>query len=232
MRLENIDPDNQPSELSRALLIESAINRNGQAPKSMEAPNLRITNSQSTALITSDNFLFLPFIYNSNDEIEGIYLQIEGADNYWEIPFTPQNIGQNTAEVLSIGIPANVIDGEFFINYQLFDETGSTGNNRILTTTIELPQDYCADGRPFPRVEGTDGVFNQSYSFGEKAGFISIQFNTFSIPDRLDVRYNNEWIRSTGELLSGNAPPIKECASVVPGDCIFRRWLPWTAKWI
>ena len=29
------------------------------------------------------------------------------------------------------------------------------------------------------------------------------------IPDRLDVRYNNEWIRSTGELLSGNAPPSK-----------------------
>ncbi len=217
-KLKTIDPDTQPSELSRALLIENAINHPGQAPQSMGLMDLQITNSQKTALITSDNFLFLPFVYSSNNKIAGVYLQIEGADNYWEIPFEPQNLGQSTAEVLSIGIPANVVDGEFFIDYHLFDGGGNTGNTRVLATTVELPQDYCADGPPFPKVEGADGVYNQSFAFGEERGFISIEFNTFSIPDRLDVRYNNEWIRSTGELLSGSAPPIKECKNVVPGD--------------
>lgn len=217
-KLENIDPDTQPSELSRALLIENAINHDGAAPAAMGVADLSITNAQSTALVTSDNYLFLPFIYNPNEEILGVYLQIEGADNYWEIPFTPQEIGERAAEVLSIGIPANVIDGQFFIDYELFGESGSTGNFRTMATTVELPQDYCGDGVAFPRVEGEDGVFNQSYSFGDEAGFVTIEFNTFTVPDRLDLRYDNQWIRSTGQLLQGNAPPIKECRDVVPGD--------------
>jgi hypothetical protein len=220
IKLDKIDPDEHPSELSRALLIKNGINHRGSIPTVELSYDLTITNSQTSALITPDNFLFVPFIYESTPDANGVYLQIEGADNYWEIPIRAENIGNKIAEVLSIGVPENVIDGSFYLNYTIFGKTGKTGNIKSLRTTVELPEDYCSDGSSFPQVEGSDGIAVKSYIFGDEPGFISIEFDTYSVPDRVDIRYGNEWIRSTGQLLSNAdpVPPIKECSDVTADD--------------
>jgi hypothetical protein len=220
IKLRIIDPDDHPSELSRALLIENGINRNGNIPEAEQSYDLSILNAQNSALITPDNFLFIPFIYEATSDGAGVYLQIDGADNYWEIPVQPGNIGERVAEVLSIGVPENVIDGTFYLNYTIFGNSGKIGGFRSLKTTVELPEDFCTDGSSFPKVEGNDGIVVKSYTFGDEPGFFSIEFDTYTVPDRVDIRYGNEWVRSTGTLLSNTspAPPIKECSDVSDGD--------------
>jgi hypothetical protein len=61
-------------------------------------------------------------------------------------------------------------------------------------------------------------LVNHSLTFGDKVGWITIDYDTYTVPDRIDVRYNNKWVASTGSVLSGNSPPTKLCSSVTAGD--------------
>ena len=225
--LVEINPLEDPSAFSRSLLIEGGKNRNGDVPTTNEPSELVISKSQPSATVSSDNFLFIPFLATSSEGARGVYLQIEGADNYWEIPLSSRadsasssskNSTNTFTEVLSIGIPENVQEGIFNISYQLFGSNGKTGAAAMLKTNVTFPIDYCESGEQIGQVEGQDGISAQSYSLGDDPGFITIDYETFTVPDRVDIRYNKQWIRSTGELLAGAAPPIKECANVVAGD--------------
>ena len=134
--LDHIDPSESPSELSRAFVIPNAVNRNGAAPASNEFQTLKINTWQASASITADNYLFIPFLMDDNQEVKGVYLQVEGADNYWEIPIES---GADIAQVLSVGVPANVTEGQFSVDYRLFGSGGSIGNTVRLNTVVTLP---------------------------------------------------------------------------------------------
>ncbi|MEM8585617.1 MAG: hypothetical protein AAGF87_15165 [Bacteroidota bacterium] len=217
----SIDPIEDPSAFSRSLLINNAVNIEGDIPELESDFNFDILNAQQSATVSVNNFLFLPFIYNADNDTEGLFLQIDGADNYWRISFESDTLEGRSSRVVSVGIPENVKEGSSIINYKLFGAGGSSsGQMRSLFTEIEQPQSFCMDGTTVGLVEGADGITNKTFKLGMDPGFISIDFNTFVVPDRVDIRYNGQWIRSTGSLLSNSnpQPPIKECSRVTPGD--------------
>ena len=83
-------------------------------------------------------------------------------------------------------------------------------------TNVIFPVDYCENGNQIGTISGRDGISVHTYSLGDTPGFVEIKFDTYIIPDRIDIRYNREWVRSTGKLLDKNtpSPPIKECDQV------------------
>ncbi len=228
--LVEINPEKDPSSFSKSLLIKGGINYKGEAPFTNETSELNIIKSQPTATVATDNYLFVPFVAKLSNDAQGVYLQVEGADNYWKIPinnninkvrsdFTKVNsTSTQLTEVLSIGIPENIQAGLFNIYYKLFDSNSKIGNATSLEAKVIIPVDYCKNGDQIGKVEGKDGISAQTYSLGDTPGFVEIKYETYNIPDRIDIRYNKQWIRSTGDLLGIEAPPIKQCDAVVSGD--------------
>lgn len=211
-----IDPGTQKSQLSKSLQIIGS-NKPGASPQEQSPGTIQINYSSRSASVTSDNTLFIPFIYQAQDKLAGVYLQIEGADNYWEIPISTDN---DKAHVLSVGIPGNVLNGKFNISYRPYDAQGRVGKAQKLPTTIVAAESSCGKGNGFPRVEGNDGITVRSYDLGEVPGKVKISWNTFTIKDRVDIRYGNQWIGSTDDVLlaPNEAPPAKDCDDVTTGD--------------
>lgn len=210
-----IDPATQPSELSRAFKVVNGLNKAGNAPAYSTASDLLITNYQPKALITADNYLFIPLVGQASEVVNGIYFQVEGADNYWVVNTA---LAADKSQVISIEVPASVLNGDFEILYGLKGVNGGIGKPVKLKAEVISPIEYCSNGRTPQTIEGEDGLVSYSFDFGDKVGWITIDYETYSIPDRIDVRYNKKWIASTGNLLSTNTPPIKLCSSVTSGD--------------
>lgn len=210
-----IDPDTDKNRLSEALQIKGALKK-GNIPSAL-GNGAKIYSSVPTASVTPDNIVFIPFVHSFGNALRGIYLKVAGADTYWETPVStdPNNIG-----LIALGLPENVIDGVFDLEYAVFDNAGNVSHPVSMSITVNLPIDYCNGSTPDDWVEGADGITNATYELGKSPGWVIIEFDTYSVPDRIDLRYGHEWIRSTGNLLD-NAdprPPVKPCDQVVPGD--------------
>lgn len=211
-----IDPDTDKNELSEALLLKGS-RKKGEAPSSTGS-GAGIFNHVPTASVTPDNIVFIPFVHSAGSAIRGVYLQVVGADSYWDVPVPadPNNIG-----IVALGLPDNVIDGVFEVQYAVYDQSGNIGQPVLMNITVNLPVVFCEQNiSSFDWVEGNDGITNVTYELGDTPGWVTIEFDTYTVPDRLDLRYGSQWIRSTGDLLD-NAdprPPLKPCDQVVAGD--------------
>ncbi|HYF67311.1 MAG TPA: hypothetical protein VD884_04205 [Ohtaekwangia sp.] len=196
-----------------AALKVQGTNKNGDAPQptfTQAAPT--ITNSQSSASITSNNNLYVPFTVSSTDGFSGIYLQVENelnelADSYWQIPLSG-NAGDGQI-VLPVGIPANVEPGIFVIYYSLYTSGGDVSEIASLEVEIVESQNSCEDGSVME--SGSDGLTIRSYSF-DRNGTISLTYDMYDAPDRMDIFVNQNWVAGTGSSLSsGTTPPASEC---------------------
>ncbi len=218
-----INPATQASEFSRSLGI-SGSNVFGPIPTSTPNSGINIVTSASSASVTNGNSLFVPYVFtiNTSTQISGIYLQIVGADNYWNIPITiSSSSGSYYSYVLDIPIPTNILNGNFSIIYYLYDSKGGISVPIRMNAGIVSTVDYCGSNgtQNLSQVSGSDGITVRSYNFGDTAGWIYIDYNTYSVPDRLDVKYNGDWVASTGNVLKNNeTPPIKLCSQVTSGD--------------
>lgn len=223
----DIDPTTDASALSRSFIIDGE-NLKGEIPETnTSSSSVAIAFFQESASITNDNELFVPLGFN-NTNIDGILLSVIGADNYWKIPLkqsktsskkhtASRKVDDNTF-VLSIGVPDNILNGSFKLSYKLFNNAGEIGTAKELNVAIISPESLCADGATLGSEDGRDGISVRTYILGESPGWVSIYYNTFTIKDRLDVKYDGEWIRSTGRLIGTNAPPIKLCSEATPAD--------------
>ncbi|MBU1819991.1 MAG: hypothetical protein KKG00_00580 [Bacteroidetes bacterium] len=222
---DSIDPGTQPSDLTKALKINGKL-KSGGLLAGVNDPSFRIEKYQPSASVTSDNSLFVPFVYTigSIQKLKGIYLQVEGADVYWDIPYQPSKarLGDVNANperngfVLDVGIPAHILAGNFRIFYQLYDDKGKASEPVPMQVGIVQPVDFCANGgTTLGLVKGQDGMTVRSYELGNKAGWVTIRYNTFTVKDRIDIQYAGEWVRSTGQLLEkGQTPPVGQCNNV------------------
>lgn len=201
---KNIDPATNPSGFSRALKIEGS-NESGNMPLN---PNnaLTINQAQKEATVSKGSTLYIPFTFTSQSPIVGVFLQVVGADNFWKIPAKNTQTAAGTY-IFSINIPKNILDGSASITYAAYDGNGKTTNRVEMNTEITPTQTVCVAGEPF-RVSGSRGLYQKTLSLGNKAGVVTIYYNMYVLPDRLDIRYNGQWVASTGRI----GPPTKSQA--------------------
>jgi hypothetical protein len=210
-----IDPSTQPGPLNRALGVNGS-NKSGSLPSESSNSATYFVSTQSSASISPDNDFYLPFVFESNNSLQGIYLSIVGADNYWDIPVN--DTGSNV-HVESIGIPQNVAEGEFTFEYRLYDASGNVSTSAMLRTSVVALQTLCGPNQQTISVSGNDGVDAKDYNLGNKAGWVTLTCDMYSVPDRIDIKYNGDWIRSTGTLMGrGQNPPAKQCGQLTSGD--------------
>ncbi len=211
-----IDPSN-PDKLSGVLIINGDVKQgNPPAPSSdFDAPD--VDNNQTSASSTVDNTLYLPFTYESASTLSsgygGCYIQVEGARTYWDIP-PPSSITPLSGQlIIPVGIPSNVDIGTFTLLYCIYDPLGRVSN--ILQTTVTIaPPGECPANE-----SGSDGLTIFTVDLGNQSGIVTISYDTYSIPDRVDVFYNDRWVDGTGNSLSsGQFPPALDCDDATPAD--------------
>jgi len=211
-----IDPASQPDELCRALAISGA-NSEGAPPPASSGAAPQFIAVQASASVTADNTLYLPFGYSSSVEIIGLYISVAGAQNYWDVDLA--GAGTRGTKVIPIGIPAEVLPGDFELTYQLHDAAGSVSTAGVLPTSV-VPS-AAGNGGPitFARVEGSDGLTVRTYALGSSSGRVSLAWETYDVPDRIDIRAGGKWVKSTGTLLDQlGAPPILDCSDAASAD--------------
>jgi hypothetical protein len=203
-----IDP-NDPNAIAGALIISGSVTTGTPPPTSTLPGAPVVSGNQSSATVSNDNTLYLPFNYATTSGggagYGGCYVQVNGASTYWDIPYTG-GTPQNGQIIIPVGIPANVGNGNFCLTYCIYDNNNQVSN--LIQTCIEVaPAKNCPGSE-----SGSDGLTIFTYDLGPVSGNVSIDYNTYSVPDRIDIFYNNTWIDGTGSSLNtGQFPPVMDC---------------------
>jgi hypothetical protein len=208
-----VDPLKNRDLLGKILVIDNATNQNGTPPAPTTSTSTpKITNSQNSASVTANSKIFIPFTFSGTTSIAGIYLSVDGSGNYWKIniPGGPSS-GQI---VLPVGIPANVTVGNFSMTYCLFTANGLVSQPVTLDAEIVDINTSCT-GNVYE--SGSDGLTVRSYTYAT-GGTLSIKYNMYTAPDRMDIFLDGTWVAGTGSSISSSqAPPASNCSSPSAG---------------
>ncbi len=210
-----VDPSD-PDDVSRVLIIPGANSVDGQPPSPSSTPGTpTISNNQTSASVVSGNTLYLPFNFNSSNDgtggYAGCYVQVDGASSYFDIP-EDNPTSSDGLVVLPVGIPDNITEGEFCLSYCIYDADNRVSNVLSTCITIGSLQECPAFN------SGSSGLTIASYDLGDEAGIVEIEYDTYFIPDRIDVFYDNEWVGGSGSAISiSDIPPVSQCNDGVDG---------------
>ncbi|MEQ9465982.1 MAG: hypothetical protein RLN88_01150 [Ekhidna sp.] len=200
----DVDPSDADA-LSGVLLIPGSQSVSGQPPAPSTAPGApTVSNNQTSATVVADNTLYLPFNFESAQGYGGCYVQVNGASSYFDI--ADGNSAQDGLLVIPVGIPAGVQNGDFCLTYCIYDNSGQVSN--LLQTCVTVgPIQECP-----AFTSGSDGLTIATYDLGETAGTSTITYDMYSVQDRVDVFYNDQWIGGSGSSISSASfPPVSSC---------------------
>lgn len=211
-----INPEDDPNGFSQALRIDGDT-LTGLIPESNNS-SVTIINFQNDAALSSGTTLFLPFNYieNVSDAISGINIQVEGASHYYKVDKNAFRFSSSVSEnyksvVIPIEVPEYITAGNAKLNYAAVDNQGRSSN--MVNTRLQVGETVSACVPGGFSTTGSSGLYVQTLQLGDSTGTVNIRYNTFTIPDRMDIRYNNEWVGSTaGSLLGADEiPPSSIC---------------------
>jgi hypothetical protein len=189
-----IDPTTQKDLLCKSLRL-NGNNIDGKMPVGQGGiGTATVTNNPTAVEISAGILLYIPYSVNDTNKVCKLYLQVEGANNYWETKMLIDPTSKKP--YFSILIPKFVHEGDFKFVYSITDCNGSTS---ILysTRTVVKPIADCNT-----TIRGAYGITVRSFDLGAKGGLACFNYDMFTIPDRLDIRYNGQWVKSTGTLLN------------------------------
>lgn len=210
-----VDPSN-PNAIAGVLVIGGSKNNGNPPPQSNSSTAPNVFNSVNSASVVRNNTVYLPFNFETSPGATqgygGCYVQVLGANTYWNIPGS-SNTYLDGQIILPVGIPANVLEGEFTLVYCIYDNTGQVSN--ILSTLVRVGEPEDCPGYAY----GNDGLTILTYNLGNSAGTVEVDWDTYSVPDRIDVFLGNQWVDGTGNALApGEFPPMLSCGDAEPSD--------------
>lgn len=140
--------------------------------------------------------------------VDSLFFTIDGSIGHWAVPFTRTG-NSFRFEFL---IPRTVRKGEFCLQFKVLVKASG---RRFLSKpgkvcVIDPPTILCSDS-----LQGITGItpllLIKKMVLSEKKGKVVFLWNTFVIPDRFDIKYNNEFVVSSGTLLKEGEVP--NCSS-------------------
>lgn len=196
-----IDPSTQTSLLCQSLRM-AGINRDGEMPVGASGTTVLVSHPDAIE-ISAGILLYLPFTLTDPDLVCQLYIQVEGADNYWETLLTKDpTSGQPFFEIL---IPRFVREGQFEFVFSVEDCNGNISPAYFTQTTVK-PTANCDEN-----ISGAVGITVRVFDMGDESGIARVQYEMYDIKDRLDLKYDGEWIASTGDLFNENVV-IPDCS--------------------
>ena len=200
-----------PQDLQNALKIFQSSLVKGDLPES-SGGNYSLSASINSIQVNSGGAVILPLIYTGENNIKKVYIQVSGADGYFSV--TPTSVaGTNGYGYISINIPQNIDDGEFSVQYLVEDSSGNISNVVITTIYVTNQVISCENAS----ASGSSGLTFTTLFLGSESGDVRIYYNTYSVPDRIDIYQGKDWITGTGTNPNSLIPPMCNCGSPLPG---------------
>jgi hypothetical protein len=212
-----IDPADA-NALQAALVIPGAILRSGAMPvqtTGVTTPSL--FDFQETISSNPGTWLYMPFNFTAPDEYLRCYLQVKGATNgFYEISGIIPNVGSTTKGgtiLLPVTLPQNVKYGNFCLNYIICDKNRVFSNVLQSCVTIAPPV-TCSNAS----AEGSEGLtFTTVHMNNGRQGNVVINYDTYTVPDRIDVYQGTTWLTGMGSDPHTLVPPQCDCDFLLPG---------------
>lgn len=168
----------------------------------------------STVSYSAGSQVRLPIQFNSltRTAICGVRFQVVGAGSYFDMTVDANEISEGI--LLPIGLPANLNAGSFCISITLYDCSGNS--SLAFATCITVSQTMGCD---VTRVSGGEGLTSTLHDMGDNPGNVIIEYDTYTVPDRIDIFYNGDWVAGTGPNPGsmGAIPPLADCANPTEG---------------
>lgn len=200
------------SAVQNAISINNSSLTTGTLPASTTG-NTNLSNGQSSTTVNSGGTLTLPIIYNSSNTVSSVYLQVVGANGqYYTV--TPTIVTTSSGySYISINMPSTLTNGTFTIQYKVKDSSGSISN--LVSTTVTITDEVMSCSNTTK--QGSSGLTFSNLNLGKTAGQVIIDYNTYSIPDRIDIYQGTEWLTGTGSNPNSPIPPMCDCSTPQDG---------------
>jgi hypothetical protein len=201
-----IDPKDAKA-LSKVLIFSNDTKAtSGNLPVAATAPKTQVTNAPSLSVSTGGGTVYIPVAYTGSTPVAFAYIQVQGADTYFVIPIA--GAGSSGQFAIPITLPAT-LQGQFVLLMQLVSARGAV----VLTQTVNIPVKTtiplaCGDGY----VDGNAGITLTDHALNGKAGKVTIDYETYEKPDRIDVFLDGKWVAGTGTAIAP-PPPLSTCAN-------------------
>jgi hypothetical protein len=202
---------NDPQDIQNALIINNSSTANGELPPPSSGYNY-LSTSINSIKVNAGSTVVLPLIYTGGYDIKKVYIQVTGAEGYFSVNPTLVT-GADGMWYISIAIPKNIDDGEFSVRYEVEDERGNISN--IVTTKVEITNEVVSCENAY--ATGQSGLTFTTLYLAEKSGPVVIDYDTYSVPDRIDIYQGTNWITGTGTNPNSPIPPLCNCSNTLPG---------------
>jgi hypothetical protein len=208
-----IDPSNAIA-LSQVIVFSTDTKQiPGSLPTSpgCAATNTQILNNPSISLANGGSSVFLPIQYSGTTPITSVFVQIVGADTYFQIPINPPTASGILYVPLSL--PSNVINGKFTLRIALAGANNCIAGTSTLVVPVQVTEPLgCSD----PAVSGASGITQTIHALNRTKAKVTINYDTFTLPDRIDVYLDGAWIAGTGSSILP-PPPLSTCSNPSAG---------------
>ena len=201
-------------DVQNSLRIPQSQRVNGELPQSTSG-NVDLQSIPSVG-VTAGNTVILPIICSLSTNIQKVFIQVVGAEGHISASITTCSATLNSGRYgyISIGIPINIDDGSFQIQYLIQYGSGSYSN--LVITTINVNNDIKTCENAY--AEGNDGLTFTTVELGKVSGPVKIYYDTYVVPDRIDIYQGSEWIDGTGDDPYCPIPPLCPCSTATRED--------------
>lgn len=153
-----IDPSDAKKVGAALIMPDGTQTKDGNPPApstSTQAPKVTPGATDKSTANGSTETLPVPYS-NLNGGIGGVYIQIEGASTYFDIPVQGNAPASGTIN-LPVGIPENINSGSFSMAYCIYDRSGRVSNIIRIRFTIRRTE-------PLSPGKGTATIGEKSYN--------------------------------------------------------------------
>lgn len=212
-QLLNIDPSDSEALANEITFTPSTTKVAGLPPAPSTSPSAPVITNASSASVVASGTVFIPVTYTSSAVPTSLIIQVVGANTfYFNIPLTGiAGLGANGTITIPMSISSRVLTGSFSMAACVLTG-GELSQPYFIPAQVTEP---LACGNGF--VSGSEGVTNTRHQLSGVAGNVTIDYDTYSVPDRIDVFINGtQWAGGTGSSITP-PPPVSNCASPLPG---------------
>jgi hypothetical protein len=216
-----INPSNANGVTTHLQIVGSTRTVGGLPPYQKPfGDSIALGGIQKSIEVTAGGEILLPVNYTvmtagGTYSVREYYIHVVGADSTIKVTNSNTNLPANGTMIHRIKVPSYFSYGQFCFNTKV---TFVRSDGSIYQT----PDYNVCVGITAPKtcgqtVSGSEGLTFTTLRLSDAAGTATVNYDTYTVPDRIDIYYNQTWVGGTGAN-PGPIPPQKNCSYVTTGD--------------
>lgn len=208
-----IDPIGNINSLNRALQLKGHFEEGTFPTQTVGAPvQIHLVASQDTIEIGNETRAFIPLSIPDQGFLKlcGMNMKVVGASGYWNVATVNDSVSSDY--FVEVTIPSLIKSGYVRL---VFSAKLCFNGQSIVTDTASVVLSIRPSIPCGTTIAGRNGLTIRKFNMNNKKGKVKINFTTYTIGDRMDVKYNGEYVLSTCQYPKKGQYP--KCSS--PAEC-------------